>query len=208
MIVTTPNERTLFRSIAGQQVMYVLIACYPTSSDNHRADFPLPAGNVIPHMQAGADPPMFADGAARYPVILFSHGYGGSPISSDHIPAPSIFASHGYVVVAPFHGDARFSYPKIQDFGDASEVLPHFDGFVAFQALRPLSLTTSPELFAQVTSDPRLNAAVGFEPYFRQAFLPAFGRDQHGLDHVTLPYLGISGTADTTAPLDFAQLGI
>ena len=38
-------------------------------------------------------------------------------------------------------------------------------------------------------------------PYFGQPFLPAFGRDQHGLDGVTLPYLAISGTADTTAPI-------
>ena len=38
-------------------------------------------------------------------------------------------------------------------------------------------------------------------PYFGHVLLPAFGRDQHGLDNVTLPYLAISGTADTTAPI-------
>ncbi len=249
--VNTPTDGKLFGAVSGQQVLYVLIACYPTSADNLRADFPLPSGKVVPHMQTGADPPIFADAAARYPVILFSHGYGGSPISSDHIPALSVFASHGYVVVAPFHGDSRFSNPKIEDFSDAAEVMSHFDNFLVFQALRPLSLSAALDLllshpqwrdhidasriggfgasfggetmmlmggaglttslglsWTQVTLDPRLKAAVGFEPYFGQPFLPAFGRDQQGLDGVTLPYLAISGSADTMAPLALAQQGI
>ena len=42
---------------------------------------------------------------------------------------------------------------------------------------------------------------MGYVPYFGQVFLPAFGRDEHGLDNVTLPYLAIGGTADTTAPI-------
>jgi hypothetical protein len=45
-------------------------------------------------------------------------------------------------------------------------------------------------------------------PYFGQPILPAFGRDQHGLDGINLPFLGISGTADTTAPIIEAQIGI
>jgi hypothetical protein len=110
--LSVPNDDILFGSVSGKQVLYVLIACYPTSADNPRGDFPLPSGKVVPHMQTGADPPIFADAAARYPVILFSHGYGGSPIASDHIPALSALASHGYVVVAPFHGDSRFSNPR------------------------------------------------------------------------------------------------
>ena len=38
-------------------------------------------------------------------------------------------------------------------------------------------------------------------PYFGQPVLPSFGRGQHGLDGVTLSYLAISGTSDTTAPI-------
>jgi len=49
---------------------------------------------------------------------------------------------------------------------------------------------------------------VGYVPYFGQPFLPAFGRDQHGLDGVKLPYLAISGTADTTAPIIETQQGL
>jgi predicted dienelactone hydrolase len=59
-----------------------------------------------------------------------------------------------------------------------------------------------------VTNDPRLMAAVGYVPYFGQPFLPAFGRDGHGLDNVTLPYLAIGGGADTTAPIYMTEQGL
>jgi hypothetical protein len=45
-------------------------------------------------------------------------------------------------------------------------------------------------------------------PYFGQPIFPAFGRDQHGLDGMTVPFIGISGTADTTAPLGPAIEGV
>ena len=59
-----------------------------------------------------------------------------------------------------------------------------------------------------VTYDPRIKAAVGYVPYFGQPFLPTFGRDQHGLDGINLPFLGISGTADTTAPIIEVEIGM
>ncbi len=251
VIVPAPNDEKLYGSFAGKSVQFVVIACYPTVANNPRADYPLPTGRVVPHMQTGAEPPLFADATVRYPVLAFSHGYGGSPISNDYIGALSWFASYGFVVVAPFHGDPRFSNLKIDDLSDAVAVLSHLNDFVALQALRPLSMSAALDLllahpqwrdhldetqiggfgasmggetlmlmsgagltnslgldWSQVTVDPRLKAAVGYIPYFGQPFLPAFGRDQHGLDGVTLPYLAISGTADTTAPLAVTQQGI
>jgi hypothetical protein len=49
--------------------------------------------------------------------------------------------------------------------------------------------------------DPRVKAAVGYVPYAGQSFLPSFCDDQSGADNVATPFLAISGTADTTAPL-------
>ncbi|MEO8102043.1 MAG: hypothetical protein ABI790_05925 [Betaproteobacteria bacterium] len=49
--------------------------------------------------------------------------------------------------------------------------------------------------------DPRIKAAVGYVPYAGQIFLPAFGEDNATARNVTTPYLAISGTADTTAPI-------
>ena len=97
-------------------------------------------------MQIGSDAPLFADPSARYPVVAFSHGYSGSPISSDYISGLSIFASYGYVVIAPFHGDLRFSDLTIDDLGDAFTVLSHLSNFTAMQALRPLSITAALDL--------------------------------------------------------------
>jgi predicted dienelactone hydrolase len=64
------------------------------------------------------------------------------------------------------------------------------------------------QAWSQITVDPRIKAAVGYVPYFGEPFLPAFGRDEHGLDNVTLPYLAISGTADTTAPIVVTEQGM
>jgi predicted dienelactone hydrolase len=60
----------------------------------------------------------------------------------------------------------------------------------------------------QVTYDSRIKAAVGYVPYFGHPILPAFGNNQEGLDGISLPFLGICGTADTTAPISEAENGI
>lgn len=252
--VNAPNDSNLYGSFAGQNVTFVVLACYPTTADNPYDNYLLPTGKVVPHMQTGSDPPLFADNSTRYPVVAFSHGYSGSPLSSDYIAALSIFASYGYVVIAPFHGDLRFSDLKIDNLSDVIAVASHLEDFTALQALRPLSISAALDLvlahpqwqghiditqiggfgasmgaetmmllggaglttsyfdlgssWRQVTHDPRIKAAVGYVPYFGQPILPAFGRDQHGLDGVNLTFLGISGTADTTAPIIETEIGM
>ena len=250
--VTAPMDSNLYGSFAGEKPEFVVLVCYPTPADNPRPDYPLPTGDVVPHMQTGSDAPLFADASARYPVVAFSHGYRGSPLSSDYISGMVLLASYGYVVVAPFHGDGRFCDLKIDDISDAIALLSNLSNFTALQALRPLAISAALDLVLahpqwqghidatqiggfgasmggetmmllggaglttsypglssdQVTRDTRIKAAVGYVPYFGQPFLPAFGRDQHGLDGINLPYLGISGTADTTAPIHEAEIGI
>jgi predicted dienelactone hydrolase len=250
--VTAPQDSNLYGSFAGQNFSFVVLACYPTTVDNPFDNYSLPTGKVVPHMQTGSAAPIFADASVRYPVLAFSHGYSGSPLSSDYISALSVFASYGYVVIAPFHGDLRFTDLKIADLKDAVAVLSHLSNFTALQALRPLSISAALDLMLahpqwsghidatqiggfgasmggetmlllggagltssypglswnQVTRDPRIKAAVGYVPYFGQPFLPAFGRDQRGLDGITLPFLGISGTADTTAPIIETEIGM
>jgi predicted dienelactone hydrolase len=250
--VTAPMDSNLYGSFAGQPFAFVVLACYPTTAGNPYDNYSLPTGKVVPHMQTGSDAPLFADPSARYPVLAFSHGYTGSPLSGDYISALSVFASYGYVVVAPFHGDLRFSDLRIDNLGDAIAVLLHLSDFTAMQALRPLSISAALDLVLghpqwqghidatriggfgasmggetmmllggaglttsypglssnQVTRDLRIKAAVGYVPYFGQPFLPAFGRDQNGLVGINLPFLGISGTADTTAPIIEVEIGM
>ena len=242
--VVAPNDGSLYGSFAGRAVRSVVLVCHPTAAADPRPDYALPTGKTVPHMQRGAEGPLWPDATTRFPVLLFSHGYGGSPISNDYVAALLVFASYGYVVAAPFHGDFRISDLSVDDAGDGLQVLLRLDDFLALQALRPLALSATVDLllahphwrdridadriggfgasmggesmllmagagmtksfglsWAQVTDDPRLKAAVGYVPYFGQFFLPAFGRDQRGLDGIALPYLAIAGTADTTAPI-------
>jgi predicted dienelactone hydrolase len=249
--VTAPSDGSLFSSFAGRTIPYVVLVCYPTTGTNPRPDYVLPTGKAIPHMQRGSDAPLLADASARYPLLLFSHGYGGSPLSDDYIDPILVFASFGYVVAAPFDGDPRIADLVPENIVNLFYLLAHLDNFIAMQALRPLSLSAtldlllaSPEWSAhvdaakvggfgasqggetlllmagaaltksiglsssRVTDDSRLKAAVGYVPYFGQAIFPAFGRDQNGLDGVTLPYLAVSGTADTTAPIAQTSQGI
>ena len=59
-----------------------------------------------------------------------------------------------------------------------------------------------PRLTSKATvQDPRIKAAVGYVPYAGQSFLPAFGDDNATARNVTAPYLSISGTNDSTAPM-------
>jgi hypothetical protein len=90
--VTAPQDSNLYGSFAGQEVAFVVLACYPTTVDNPFDNYSLPTGKVVPHMQTGSDAPLFSDPSARYPVVAFSHGYTGSPISSDYISGLSVFA--------------------------------------------------------------------------------------------------------------------
>jgi len=108
-----------------------------------RPDYPLPTGNVVPHMHHGGDAPIFANENSRYPVLLFSHGLTGNRISGETIGALRLFASRGYAVVAPFHGDPRYANVTLDGFRDAIYALIHFKDFVAMQAVRPLSLSAA-----------------------------------------------------------------
>ncbi|HYT96428.1 MAG TPA: hypothetical protein VEO36_03835 [Casimicrobiaceae bacterium] len=249
--VPIPADSELYGRFAGAAIDVVSLICYPTSSNNPRPDYLLPTGTTIPHMQQGTDTLVWPDATTLFPVLLFSHGLSGSPIASDYIDAIKVFASWGYVVVSPFHGDQRIADITIENFSDLSYALLHYKDFIAMQALRPLELKATLDVFlarpdwtsridpnrigafggslggesvlllggASLTTtlglaskpvlfDPRIKAAVGYVPYFGQSFFPAFGRDQGGLQNVLLPFLAISGTADTTAPIGPTRDGI
>ena len=136
--VNVPNDRELFVNRATQQVPMALLVCYPTAPNNPRPDYLLPTGNAVPHMQRGAEAPIWNDPSARWPILLFSHGLGGSPLSNDYVVALTVLASYGYVVVAPFHGDPRFADVHIENLADAVYAALHFPSYVEMQAIRPV----------------------------------------------------------------------
>ena len=106
--INVPDNRDVFGSSAGRSLSYVVVICHPTSASNPRSDYALPSGRSVPHMLRGGEAPLWPDATTRFPVLLFSHGYGGSPISTDYLQAVVVMASFGYVVAAPFHTDQTF----------------------------------------------------------------------------------------------------
>lgn len=265
-----PDLRELYPQHAGGVVDHVAIVCHPTPASNTDPDYPLPgSSDVVPHMQPpgarprliGADEyaaglgaalgPAATPGPARLPLLAFSHGLGGSPISSGHIDAMVELASQGFMVGAVFHGDERFSRIRLEDLGDFAWLLTDFDKFVEMQLMRPVSLKTLVDVLladpgfapgidteriggfgasmggqaianlmgARLTAslggacresvrDPRVKAAVGLVPYAGQTFLPSFCKDQEGAASLAKPYLAISGSADTTAPIGVVEQAV
>ncbi len=155
--VALPDDRELYGDFRSRTLPYVNLVCYPTMTTNGYADYALPNGKVVPRMQRGAQPPVFATDRARFPVLLFSHGFGGSPISSEYIDALKLFASHGYVVVAPFHGDSRFADARISSLDDLLRAIVDFPDYTAMQAVRPHSLSSALDV---VLADPDFAARI------------------------------------------------
>jgi hypothetical protein len=141
--VETPNDALLFGPWRDQTLVFPTLVCYPTSASNARADLALPGGGVIPRMQRGGEAPILADAPSRWPMLAFSHGYGGSPLSSGYIEAIAVLASNGYVVVAPFHGDPRFALLSFDDLDSAIAAISQFERYTAMQALRPLAVSAA-----------------------------------------------------------------
>ena len=268
-----PDDTGLYPQYGGSTVPYVVLVCHPTSRSNVDANYVLPGGSggVVPRMlRPGTAPKLISEaelfdilalpvdfsappsqGPARLPLLVFSHGLGGSPLGGGYLDVLVELAAQGYVVGAVFHADARFSKIRVEDLGQALLVLRDFDKFVEMQLQRPLALksfvdvilahpgyssaidatriggfgasmggqamvnllgaklTTSLGLACRDTiRDPRVKAAVGYVPYAGQTFLPSFCNDQSGADDVAAPYLAISGTADTTAPLKVTKQAV
>ncbi|MDX2220818.1 MAG: hypothetical protein SF172_17490, partial [Burkholderiales bacterium] len=107
--LAVPDDRGLYRGFAGTTVPIVMLVCYPTSTANIRSDYRLPDAQWLPKMKRAGDTPIFPAGATKLPLLLYSHGLGGSPVSDTYLDTIRILASHGYIVAAPFHGDARIT---------------------------------------------------------------------------------------------------
>jgi predicted dienelactone hydrolase len=141
--VTLPGDGELYGDFQNRTLTFGTLVCYPTSVTNTRTDYPLPNGKVVPHMQRGTQAPLFAEDRARFPVLLFSTGLGGSPLSGDYIDVLTLFASQGYVVVAPFHADARISDIRLETLNDVIDALSNFSDYTALQSIRPHALRAS-----------------------------------------------------------------
>jgi dienelactone hydrolase len=100
-------------------------------------------------MQRGNEAPILPATPAGLPVLLYSHGYAGSPLEGSYLNGVVALASWGYVVVAPFHGDLRYSAfgpDDVRKLARRKIHVPIWSEFVAMQATRPLSLSAGLDL--------------------------------------------------------------
>ena len=172
--VRVPFQLNLYPRFAGRNVDFAAIVCHPTSRENTDPGYTLPGTNgVVPHMQRpGQAPKLITAGEfrctlglgcsdfatappqgdnlpAKLPLIVYSHGLAGSPISSGYIDVMTQLAAQGFMVAAIFHGDPRFGNVRIENLADAVFALAFFDFIVETQALRPLSLKVMLDLLLQ-----------------------------------------------------------
>ncbi len=163
------------------------------------------------------------DGYLDFVVLLASYGYVvAAPFHGDRRFADVRFEELGDVIGAILGFDKFVAMQAVRPLGlvaslDLLLAHPHWRDAVdagriggfgaslggeAMLLLGGAGLTTSiGQSSKRVLIEPRLKAAVGYVPYFGQPILPAFGRDQRGVDGVSLHYLAIGGTADVIAPL-------
>ena len=138
--VRVPDDRGLYTHFADESLPFVSLVCYPTSAANPRPDYQLPDTRWIPRMERAGDLPIFPNASASYPLLVYSHGISGSPISDEYLDTILRLASHGYIVMAVFHGDGRITRVRVENLRDAYYLISSFDRYVELQALRPLAL--------------------------------------------------------------------
>ena len=159
-----PDIRTLYPGNAGDRVPFVVIACHPTSPTNTDPDYLLPGStDVVPRMlPPGAQPRLIQaheyysafgiefspppTGPMKLPLIVYSHGLSGSPIGKGYINVMAQLAAHGYMVAAVFHGDARFSRVRLEDFGDYFYALTQYNRVAEMMLMRPVSLKAATDM--------------------------------------------------------------
>ncbi|MBS27295.1 MAG: hypothetical protein CMQ26_09480, partial [Gammaproteobacteria bacterium] len=102
-----PNNAVLYGKSAGSLVPYAGYVFYPTTEENNRPDYDVFIPPSLPRMQDENELPIFANPNTKYPLLIYSHGVGGHP-TGEQINFLSKLASHGYIVLALYHGDDRF----------------------------------------------------------------------------------------------------
>ena len=133
--VKVPDDQKIYGDAAGTTIPYSGFLLYPITEENPYS-FQPPQTDLsvgFPHRETymqGIDvAPVFAEADKHYPLIVYSHGVGGSP-AGDNFPEIKWLASHGYAVLAVFPGDGRF--PNFETNPTPQEI-----------ALRPLSIKAS-----------------------------------------------------------------
>ena len=225
--VTVPDSPETYGPASGMTLPVSVFLTFPSapSQQPNRYEFPYHGASygVFEDMLGPKEAPIFADPAARYPLIVLSHGASAHGIYD--VRHAHHLASHGFVVAVLSYGDDRTAIPgdlnphlsylrplltkAVLDEVLASETFgPHIDadeigitghsfgGFTAL-ALAGGQFQANP---ASV-SDARITAAVVAAPWVGGRYdgveVLAFGPENETLNRVRIPVISLFGSKDT-----------
>lgn len=137
--LSVPDDSANYGASAGTTLPYSGYVLYPTSEANSRAGYNVFIPPALPHMQGNGELPIFANETDLYPLIIYSHGVGSHP-TAERLSFLIDLASHGYMVLALYHGDDRFAKTEARQFN-----------------LRPLAVKTALD---QILADPNLGSHI------------------------------------------------
>src|SRR5216684_4363216 len=114
--------------------------------------------------------------SGKYPVIVFSHGAGGSQNCCDALTHH--WTTYGYITIQPTHDDSAVQRRNAgEEIAGAIVDLPRHSGMN----------------FA----DPRVKAVLCLSPQGPGQF----GLNDHSFDQISLPYMGMTGSLDSLGPV-------
>lgn len=234
-----PADAGLYGKLAGTRLPLVLLVVYPTTRDNTRPDYEFPysatGDRTFTRMQRPGDKPIFANPAAKYPLIVMSGGYNTHGLW--HLFHLKELAAHGYIVVDIFHGDGRsnlfagnlalralglratldhiLQHPDFGPVIDPDRIGATGASGGAHTVLAALG-GTDPTGRIPAVPDPRVKAAFGVVPFMGGSFgiwpfkMDAwyFGEDHAGLRGVRQPFLAVYGGKDSNVPPVGVEAGV
>ena len=177
-----PNNAVLYGKSAGSLVPYAGYVFYPTTEENDRPDYNVFIPPSLPRMQDENELPIFANPNTKYPLLIYSHGVGGHP-TGEQINFLSKLASHGYIVLALYHGDDRFQGTEPRRF-----------------SLRPLAINKAIDkiladpAFSQNIDQDRIGG-VG-ESFGGATMLALMGAKNVGVDPISIAFNSLSETVN------------
>ena len=143
-----PDDASLFARWRGRTIEYAILACYPTTAATRAPITRCRTESPYRECSAGRRRPSCLP---RPPACRCSRSLTATPAArcrDSYFDAQLAFASWGFVVLAPFHGDLRYT-PFAPDSGDNGPgYIPVWSEFVAMQSTRPLSISAGLDLIA------------------------------------------------------------
>ncbi len=237
--ISVPGDAKLFGAQAGTRIPLVLFVLYPTTKDNPRPGYEFPykdtGDKMFPHMQQPGEKPIFADPAAKYPLIVISGGYNTHGLW--HLEHMKVLAAHGYIVVDMFHGDGRgapftgnMALRSIELRATVDFILQHADfagaidperigvagqsagGHTILSAMGGIDPAgrmphaADTRIKAGFGLVPFMGGSFGFWPFNMDAWL--FGEDYAGLRSVHVPFFAVYGGKDSNVPPGGVEAGV